>query len=50
MAIEEATSDELRWLIIELTECTPISFEEIEKRLTEIRALFRRKEDDRSIH
>lgn len=44
MAIEEATKDELRWLIIELTECTPISFQEIEKRLEEIRGFFRKEE------
>lgn len=47
MKIEEATKEELIWLLKELTECTAITIEGVEERLDDIRALFRKdKEDD----
>ena len=44
MKIEEATKEELTWLLVELMECTPIGLKEIEKRLEKIRTLFRKEE------
>lgn len=46
MKIEEATKEELIWLLKELTECTVITIEGVEERLDEISSLFRKKKED----
>ncbi len=43
MKIEEATKEQLIWLLKEMTECTAITIDGVEERLDEISSLFRKK-------